>query len=145
MAAARTLSSLILRTLGRVPRAGESVKIGDFDAIVERVRGATIEQVRLRRWMIWLVAALAGCIMLQALSAASEIALVSADEAKIRPEREWRPLARARQGFAESRSVARAGADHQQSRDRDRGRLLTSFLHGIRPRYGYGRHSSSRR
>jgi putative hemolysin len=46
---ARTLSSLILRTLRRVPRAGESVKIGDFDAIAERVRGATIEQVRLRR------------------------------------------------------------------------------------------------
>ena len=48
-AARSTLSSLILRTLGRVPRAGESVKIGDFDAIAERVRGATIEQVRLRR------------------------------------------------------------------------------------------------
>jgi CBS domain containing-hemolysin-like protein len=46
---ARTLSSLILRTLRRVPRAGEAVKIGDFDAIAERVRGATIEQVRLRR------------------------------------------------------------------------------------------------
>ncbi len=46
---ARTFSSLILRTLRRVPRAGESVKIGDFEAVVERVRGATIEQVRLRR------------------------------------------------------------------------------------------------
>jgi putative hemolysin len=46
---ARTLSSLILRSLGRVPRAGEAVKVGDFDAIVERVRGATVEQVRLRR------------------------------------------------------------------------------------------------
>jgi putative hemolysin len=46
---ARTLSSLILRTLRRVPRAGESVKIGDFEVIAERVRGATIEQVRLRR------------------------------------------------------------------------------------------------
>jgi len=46
---ARTLSSLILRTLRRVPRAGESVKIGDFEAIAERVRGATVEQVRLRR------------------------------------------------------------------------------------------------
>ena len=47
--AARTLSSLILRSLGRVPRAGEAMKIGDFDVIVERVRGATVEQVRLRR------------------------------------------------------------------------------------------------
>jgi len=46
---ARTLSSLILRTLRRVPRAGESVKIGEFEAIAERVRGATVEQVRLRR------------------------------------------------------------------------------------------------
>jgi putative hemolysin len=46
---ARTLSSLILRTLRRVPRAGEAVKIGDFEATAERVRGATIEQVRLRR------------------------------------------------------------------------------------------------
>jgi len=47
--AARTLSSLILRTLRRVPRAGEALKIGDFEAIAERVRGATVEQVRLRR------------------------------------------------------------------------------------------------
>jgi len=47
--AARTLSSLILRTLRRVPRAGEAVRIGEFEAIVERVRGATVEQVRLRR------------------------------------------------------------------------------------------------
>jgi len=46
---ARTLSSLILRTLRRVPRAGESVRLGDFEAITERVRGATVEQVRLRR------------------------------------------------------------------------------------------------
>jgi putative hemolysin len=46
---ARTLSSLILRTLRRVPRAGESVRIGEFEAITERVRGATVEQVRLRR------------------------------------------------------------------------------------------------
>ena len=46
---ARTLSSLILRTLRRVPRAGESVKLGDFEATAERVRGATVEQVRLRR------------------------------------------------------------------------------------------------
>ncbi|HVN28204.1 MAG TPA: transporter associated domain-containing protein, partial [Candidatus Binataceae bacterium] len=46
---ARTLSSLILRTLRRVPRAGEAVRIGEFEAIAERVRGATVEQVRLRR------------------------------------------------------------------------------------------------
>ncbi len=47
--ATRTLSSLILRTLRRVPSAGESVRIGDFEAVAERVRGATVEQVRLRR------------------------------------------------------------------------------------------------
>ena len=46
---ARTLSSLILRSLRRVPRAGESVHIGDFEATAERVRGATVELVRLRR------------------------------------------------------------------------------------------------
>jgi len=46
---ARTLSSLILRTLRRVPRAGEAVMIGEYEAIAERVRGATVEQVRLRR------------------------------------------------------------------------------------------------
>jgi CBS domain containing-hemolysin-like protein len=46
---ARTLSSLILRSLRRVPRAGESVRLGDFEATAERVRGATVEQVRLRR------------------------------------------------------------------------------------------------
>lgn len=47
--AARTLSSLMLRTLRRVPRIGDAVKIGEYEAIAERVRGATVEQVRLRR------------------------------------------------------------------------------------------------
>jgi len=47
--AARTLSGLILRTLRRVPREGESVRLGNFEAVVERVRGATVESVRLRR------------------------------------------------------------------------------------------------
>lgn len=43
----KTLSSLILRRLGRVPRAGEKLRLGDFEATVERVRGAAIELVRL--------------------------------------------------------------------------------------------------
>lgn len=47
--AARTLSSLILRTLRRVPRAGESVRIGNFEVTAERVRGATVEQARIKR------------------------------------------------------------------------------------------------
>jgi putative hemolysin len=45
----KTLSSLILRRLGRVPRAGERLRLGDFEATVERVRGATVETVRLHR------------------------------------------------------------------------------------------------
>jgi putative hemolysin len=45
----KNLSSLILRRLGRVPRAGEKLRLGDFDATVERVRGATVETVRLHR------------------------------------------------------------------------------------------------
>jgi len=45
-----TLSSLVLRRLGRVPRTGEKFRLGDFEAAVERVRGATVELVRLKRW-----------------------------------------------------------------------------------------------
>ena len=45
----KTLSSLILRRLGRVPRTGEKLRLGEFDATVERVRGAAVELVRLQR------------------------------------------------------------------------------------------------
>jgi putative hemolysin len=45
-----TLSSVVLRRLGRVPRANEKFRLGDFEATVERVRGATVEVVRLKRW-----------------------------------------------------------------------------------------------
>jgi putative hemolysin len=45
----RTLSSQMLRRLGRVPPIGEKLKLGQFEAAVERVRGATVEQVRLTR------------------------------------------------------------------------------------------------
>jgi putative hemolysin len=45
-----TLSSLVLRRLRRVPRTGEKFRLGDFEAAVERVRGATVELVRLKRW-----------------------------------------------------------------------------------------------
>jgi CBS domain containing-hemolysin-like protein len=45
-----TLGSLVLRRLGRVPRPGEQFRLGDFEATVERVRGATVELVRLKRW-----------------------------------------------------------------------------------------------
>lgn len=48
-AAPRTLSGLVLRQLKRVPRAGERFRFGDFDATVERVRGANVELVRFRR------------------------------------------------------------------------------------------------
>jgi CBS domain containing-hemolysin-like protein len=46
---AQTLNGLVLRTLKRVPQRGESFRLGDFQAHVERVRGATVELVRLRR------------------------------------------------------------------------------------------------
>src|ERR1035437_3179342 len=45
----KTLSSLILRRLGRVPRAGEKLRLGEFEATIERVRGAAVELVRLHR------------------------------------------------------------------------------------------------
>jgi putative hemolysin len=45
-----TLSSVVLRRLGRVPRPGEKFRLGDFDAAVERVRGANVELVRLTQW-----------------------------------------------------------------------------------------------
>jgi CBS domain containing-hemolysin-like protein len=44
-----TLSAVVLRKLGRVPPAGETLRLGAFEARVERVRGATVELVRLRR------------------------------------------------------------------------------------------------
>jgi len=46
-ASGKTLSTLILRRLGRVPHAGETLRLGDITAKVERVRGAAIETVRL--------------------------------------------------------------------------------------------------
>jgi len=45
-----TLSRWILRRLGRVPRAGEHMRLGKFDATVEKVRGASVELVRLTPW-----------------------------------------------------------------------------------------------
>lgn len=45
----RTLGGLVLRQLGRVPRRGETFRLGDFEAAVERVNGATVELVRLKR------------------------------------------------------------------------------------------------
>ncbi len=47
--AGRTLSAVVLRKLGRVPGAGQKLRLGGFEARVERVRGATVEMVRLRR------------------------------------------------------------------------------------------------
>jgi CBS domain containing-hemolysin-like protein len=46
----RTLSSLVLRRLGRIPQPGEQLRLGSFDVKIEKVRGATIELVRLKRW-----------------------------------------------------------------------------------------------
>jgi putative hemolysin len=46
---AETLGRYVLGRLKRVPRRGERFKLGNFDAAVERVRGASIELVRLGR------------------------------------------------------------------------------------------------
>lgn len=46
---AQTLGTLVLRRLGRVPRPGEKFRLGDYEGQIERVRGATVELVRLRR------------------------------------------------------------------------------------------------
>jgi putative hemolysin len=48
-APAETLGSFVLSRLRRVPRRGERFKLGNIDAAVERVRGASIELVRLKR------------------------------------------------------------------------------------------------
>jgi putative hemolysin len=47
-ARAETLGSYLLGRLKRVPRRGERFKLGTLDAAVERVRGASIELVRLK-------------------------------------------------------------------------------------------------
>ncbi len=47
---ARSLNSLVLRQLGRVPRTGDRFRLGDFEAVVERVRGASVERLRIKRW-----------------------------------------------------------------------------------------------
>jgi putative hemolysin len=48
-ARAQTLGSYMLSRLKRVPRRGERFKLGNLDAVVERVRGASIELIRLKR------------------------------------------------------------------------------------------------
>ena len=48
-APAETLGSHVLARLQRVPRRGERLKLDNFDAVVERVRGASVELVRLKR------------------------------------------------------------------------------------------------
>jgi putative hemolysin len=48
-ARAETLGSYVLNWLKRVPRRGERFRLGSFEAAVERVRGASIELMRLRR------------------------------------------------------------------------------------------------
>jgi CBS domain containing-hemolysin-like protein len=48
-ARAETLGSYVLSRLQRVPRRGERFQLGNLDGAVERVRGASIEVVRLKR------------------------------------------------------------------------------------------------
>ena len=44
-----TLNRLVLRKLGRVPRAGERFALGNFDVTVEKVRGASVELMTFKR------------------------------------------------------------------------------------------------
>ena len=44
-----TLNRLVLRKLGRVPRAGERFKLGSFNVTVEKVRGASVELMTFKR------------------------------------------------------------------------------------------------
>jgi putative hemolysin len=44
-----TLNRLVLRKLGRVPRAGERFHLGRFDITVEKVRGASVELMTFKR------------------------------------------------------------------------------------------------
>jgi magnesium and cobalt exporter, CNNM family len=46
----QTFGSFVLRRLGRVPRQGEKFRLGKLEAAVEKVSGATVELVRLKRW-----------------------------------------------------------------------------------------------
>ena len=73
--------------------------------------------------IVWLVVAVIGCLVVQAFFAASEIALVSADDLKVRAEqrRRSRTLASARQIADQSRSSAGAHSHRHQCRDCDRG------------------------
>jgi putative hemolysin len=48
-AAEPTLNRLVLRKLGRVPRAGERFELGNFEVTVEKVRGASVELMTFRR------------------------------------------------------------------------------------------------
>jgi putative hemolysin len=45
-----TLSDALVRKVGRVPRPGERVRLDGLELRVERVRGATVELVQVRRW-----------------------------------------------------------------------------------------------
>jgi putative hemolysin len=44
-----TLNRLVLRKLGRVPRAGEHFDLGNFEVTVEKVRGAIVELMTFKR------------------------------------------------------------------------------------------------
>jgi putative hemolysin len=44
-----TLNRLVLRKLGRVPRAGERFQLGSFDVTVDKVRGASVEVMTFKR------------------------------------------------------------------------------------------------
>lgn len=47
---AATVGGLVIGRLGRLPREGDRVPLGDFLAVVESVRGFALERLRIERW-----------------------------------------------------------------------------------------------
>ena len=135
-----TLSAVLLRKLGRVPPAGEILQLGAF-AATRRARARRDRRAGEAHAMTaWeLIAAIAACVAVQAFFAASEIAVVSADEVKVRAESE--------------RGSARSHALGALLANRDRllaltltsnnvatvlaAVMLTAFLHRLYPGYSY--------
>ena len=69
--------------------SGREGELGEFEATIERVRGAAVELREVEAMsVVGLIVALLACLAVQAFFAASEIAMVSADDLKVRAESE---------------------------------------------------------
>ena len=122
----KTLSSLILRRLGRVPRVGRKAE-------ARRIRSHRRARARRRRRAreapsmtpIWLIVALVGCLLGAGVFRRhrDRTGLGRRLESSRRERRRARSLASAQRIAGQSRSFARAHADRHQPRDCDRGGL----------------------